>query len=204
MNLLKSLFSSNKSKKDFGIELFRALYEPNKQKVTELIEQEKIGINDYLDSSNSNSILINAVNCSSEFQGSNKQMELIDYLIDQKADVNWKNNYGFNALHIALANHSLSRISLLLLKKGNPNVNIVEDKHGNSPIFTAIREYRLTWREEQKEVNQLRFEIIKELLNREAELDKINNHGISARKWIERVPEKDKLHYLINEFEKIR
>ncbi|AZJ31788.1 Ankyrin repeat-containing protein [Tenacibaculum mesophilum] len=202
MSLFKSLFSSNKSEKDFGIELFRALYEPNKQKVIEIIEKEKIGINEYLDSSNSNSILINAVNCSSEFQDSNEQLELIDYLIDQKADLNWKNDNGFNALHIALAYHNLSKISLLLLRKGNPDVNIVDDEHGNSPIFTAIREYGLTWREEQKEVNQLRFEIIKELLNRGAELDKINNHGISARKWIERVPEKDKLHNLINEFDK--
>ena len=187
---------------DFGIELFRALYEPNKQKVSELIEQKKIGINDYLDSSNSNSILINAVNCSSKFQGSNRQVELIDYLIDLKADVNWKNNNGFNALHIALAYHNLSKISLLLLRKGNPDVNIVEDKHGNSPIFTSIREYGLTCREEQKEINQLRFEIIKELLNRGAELDKINHHGISARKWIERVPENDKLHKLISDFNK--
>ncbi|MFD0963679.1 ankyrin repeat domain-containing protein [Pseudofulvibacter geojedonensis] len=202
MSLFKSLFSSNKSEKDFGIELFRALYEPNKQKVIEIIEKEKIGINEYLISSNSSSILINAVNCSPEFQDSNEQIELIDYLIDQKADVNWKNNNGFNSLHIALAYHSLSKISLLLLRKGNPDVNIVEDKHGNSPIFTAIREYGLTWREEQKEVNQLRFEIINELLNRGAKLDKINNHGISARKWIERVSKKDKLHNLINEFDK--
>jgi len=32
MSLFKGLFSSNKSEKEFGIELFRALYEPNKQK----------------------------------------------------------------------------------------------------------------------------------------------------------------------------
>lgn len=201
MSLFKNLFSSNKSEKDFEIELFRALYKPNKQKVIELIEEGNIEVNNYLDSSNSNSILINAVNCSSEFQDSNAQIELIDYLIDQKADVNWKNPNGFNALHIALAYHNLSKVSLLLIRKGNPNVNVVEEKHGNSPIFTAIREYGLTWREEQKEVNQLRFEIIKGLLNRGAQLNKTNNHGISARKWIERVPENDKLHKLISNFD---
>lgn len=202
MSLFKNLFSSKKPEKGFKIELFQALYEPNKQKVIELIEREKIEINNYLDSSNLNSILINAVNCSSEFQGSNEQIELVDYLIDQKANVNWKNDNGFNALHIALAYHNLSKTSLLLIRKGNPDVNIVEEKNGNSPIFIAIREYGLTWREEQKKANQLQFEIIQELLDRGAELDKINKHGISARKWIERIPENDKLHKLINEFDK--
>lgn len=52
--------------------------------------------------------------------------------------VNWKNSNGFNAYH------NLSKTSLLLIKKGNPDVNIVEEKHGNSQIFTAIREYGLT------------------------------------------------------------
>tara|TARA_Y100000815_G_C13121030_1_gene416852 strand:+ start:59 stop:667 length:609 start_codon:yes stop_codon:yes gene_type:complete len=202
MSIFKSLFSSNKSEKNFGIELFRALYEPNKQKVIDLMKNYKIGINNYTDFSNSNSILINAVNCSSEFQDSKEQIELIEYLIDLNADVNWKNEKGFNALHIALAYHDLSKTALLLIKKGKPDVNIVEDEHGNSPIFTAIREYGLTWRDEQKEVNQLRFEIIKELLSRGANLDKINKHGISARKWLERIPENDKLHQLLKEFKK--
>ena len=77
----------------------------------------------------------------------------------------------------------------------------MERKNGNSPIFTAIREYGLTWREEQKEVNQLRFEIITELLNRGAELDKMNNHGINARTWIKNIPEKDKIHEIIRKID---
>lgn len=127
---------------------------------------------------------------------------MIDYLIDQKADVNWKNNNGFNALHIALAYHNLSKISLLLIRKGNPDVNIVEEKHGTSPIFTAIREYGLTWREEQKEVNQLRYEIVEELLKREADLDLANKHGITARNWIKRLSENDRLIKLIAKYDK--
>ena len=202
MSLFKSLFSANKSEKDFGIELFRALYEPNKQKVIELIEREKIEINSYLDSSNSNSILLNAVNCSSEFQDSNEQIELIDYLIAQRADVNWKNQNGFNALHISLSYHNLSKVSLLLIKKGKVNVNDVEEKHGCSPIFTAIREYRLTWRKEQREVNQLRYEIVEELLKRGADLDIENRHGITARNWIKRLPEEDRLHKMIGKYDK--
>jgi hypothetical protein len=29
----------------------------------------------------------------------------------------------------------------------------------------------------------------------------MNNHGINARTWIENIPENDKLHKLINEFD---
>ncbi len=199
MGLFKGLFSSNKSEKEFGIELFRALYEPNKQKVIELITKGKIDLNGYLE--NSNSILINAVNCSSEFQDSKEQLNVINYLLENNADVNYKNDNGFNALHISLSYHNLSKTSLILIYSGNPNVNDVENKNGNSPIFTAIREYGLTWRDEQKEVNQLRFEIIEELLNRGADLDQKNKHGISSRKWLESIPENDKLHMLIKEYD---
>ena len=195
MSLFKGFFSSNKSEKEFSIELFRALYEPNKQKVIELITKDKIDLNGYLD--NSNSILINAVNCSSEFQDSEEQLDIINYLLKNNADVNYKNDNGFNALHIALSYHNLSKTSLLLINGGNPSVNDAENKNGNSPIFIAIREYGLTWRDEQKEVNQLRFEIIKELLNRGADLDQKNKHGISSRKWLESIAENDKLHELI-------
>lgn len=200
MSLFKGLFSSNTSRKDVRIELFKALYEPNKQKVIELIEKGDININQYLD--NSNSILINAVNCSYQFQDTKEQLELINYLLENNADVNYKNNNGFNALHLALAYHTLSKTSLLLIRNGNPTINDAENKNGNSPIFTAIREYGLTWRDEQKEVNQLRFEIIKELLKRGADLDQKNRHGISSRKWLETIAENDKLHELIKEYDK--
>ncbi|UII77319.1 ankyrin repeat domain-containing protein [Flagellimonas sp. HMM57] len=199
---LPKLFSPFKSTIIDHVEFSKAIIHLDLDKVYELMDLGKIDVNEYVGFDNNDTILIEAVSCLSKLKGSEKQLELISFLIDKGADVNWKNDDGYNAFHISLAYHNLSKISLLLLRKGNPDVNIVEDKHGNSPIFIAIREYGLTWREEQKEVNQLRFEIIKELLNRGAELDKINNHGISARKWIERVPEKDKLHNLINEFDK--
>ena len=201
MSLFKGFFSSKMSDEEFEKEIFRALFVPDKNKAIELIRKHKIDLNKYLDNF-SNSILINAVNCSSDFRDSKEQLEIIDYLLEKNADVNYVNENGFNALHIALEYHSLSKTSLLLIKNGNANINDAERKNGNSPIFTAIREYGLTWREEQKEVNQIRFEIIDELLNRGADLDKTNIHGISARKWIERVPENDRLHNLITEFDK--
>ena len=199
MRFLKNFFPSDKLQKDLRVKLSRFILKPNKLEVKNLLESNKFIMNSYSDSFNLNSILINSVNCLSDFHGSNEQIELIDYLIDQGSDVDWLSDDGYNSLHIALSYHSLSKISLLLIREGNPDVNIVEEKNGNSPIFIAVREYTLAWGEEQKEINQLRFEIIKELLNCGADLDIKNKHGISAKKWLERIPENDKLHKLIKE-----
>ncbi len=215
MNLFKNLFSSknaesetNRTKQLYEIDdkirikFFQNLYHASYDKVIELIENQKIDVNGYADSEHSRSILISLISdCNSELKGSENHLNLVKYSIEKGADINVKTKDGYSALEIALSFHSMSNIALLLIKTGKAEINSTE-KHGNNPIFTAIREYGLTWREEQKTVNQLRFEIIKELLNRGAHLDKINNHGISARTWIENIPEDDKLHKLINEFDK--
>lgn len=202
MNLFKNIFSSKNSENNTGKELFRALYESKKDKVIELIENNNIDINSYSDFSHPSSILIQSLRCQSQYQDSKEQIDIVKYLIDNNVDINWINDDGFNALHIALEYHNLSKTSLILIKSNKVDINLAEKKNGNNPIFTAIREYGLTWREEQKNFNQLRFEIIEELLNREADLDKINNHGITARKWLERLSENDKLHELIHKFDK--
>ncbi|WP_378181158.1 hypothetical protein [Aquimarina sp. SS2-1] len=80
--------TSHMSEKNFWSQLQSALYEPDKQKVVQLIESDKIEINEYLDASNLNSILMNAVNCSPLFCGSKEQIGIINYLMDLKADVN--------------------------------------------------------------------------------------------------------------------
>ena len=215
MNLFKSLFSPktseseiNQTKQLYEIndktrrELYQYLFKASTEKVIEIIEKEKIDINSFTNSDKSSSLLIKAISdCESEQKGSKNHIRLITYIIDKGAEINTKTEDGYNALEIALSYHNLANISLILIKTGKAEINSIE-KHGNNPIFTAIREYGLTWRDEQKEVNQLRFEIINELLNRGANLDKINNHGISARKWLERIPENDKLNQLIKEYDK--
>ena len=215
MNLFKGSFSSKNSESEINrtkqlyeiddkirIQFFQSLYQASYDKVIELIENQKIDVNGYADYEHSRSILISVISdCNSEFKGSENHVKLVKYIIGKGVDINVKTKDGYNALEIALSFHSMSNIALILITTGRVEINSTE-KHGNNPIFTAIREYGLTWREEQKEVNQLRFEIIEELLNRGADLDKINNHGISARKWLERLSENDKLHSLIKEFDK--
>jgi ankyrin repeat protein len=215
MSLFKNLFSSKTSESEIGRtkqlyeiddkirrEFYQYLFNSSTEKVIEIIEKEKIDFNSFTNSEKSSTLLIKAISdLKSELKGSENHVKLISYLIDKGAEINTKTADGYNALEVALSFHSMSNISLILIKTGKAEINSTE-KHGNNPIFTAIREYGLTWREEQKEVNQLRFEIIKELLNRGADLDKINNHGITARKWLERLSENDRLHNLIKEFDK--
>ena len=214
MSLFRNLFSSrtseseiNRTKQLYEIddktrrEFYQYLFKSSTDEVIEIIEKENIDINSFTNSDKNSTLLIKAISdCESEQKGSENHVKLISYLIENGAEINTKTADGYNALEIALSYHSLSNISLILIKTGKAEINSIE-KHGNNPIFTAIREYGLTWRPEQKEVNQLRFEIINELLNRGANLDKINNHGITARKWLERIPENDKLNQLIKEFD---
>ncbi|AXT49444.1 ankyrin repeat domain-containing protein [Aquimarina sp. BL5] len=201
MSLLKNIYSSTNPEKNIGTKLYRALYESNKDKLVELIETYNIDINKFVAFSNSDSILINATDCSSESRNSKEQIDIINYLIDSNVNINWKNKYGYSALHIALEYHDLSKIALVLIKSGRIEINEAEEKNGNSPIFTAIREYNKTWREEQKALNQLRLEIIEELLKLGANLDQVNNHGISSRRWIQ-ISEDEKLHSLIKKYDK--
>lgn len=215
MNLFKNLFASKTSESEIyrnkqlyeiddkiRVQFFQNLHQASCDKVIELIENQRIDVNGYADYEHSRSILISVISeWNSDYKGSENHVKLVNYIIGKGVDINVKTKDGYNALEIALSFHSLSNIALILIKTGKADINSTE-KHGNNLIFTAIREYGLTWREEQKAVNQLRFEIVKELINRGADLDQKNNHGISARTWIEKIPEKDKLHQLINEFEK--
>jgi hypothetical protein len=96
---------------------------------------------------NSRTILFEAVTALNEYHDSKEQLEIIEFLLDNGADVNIKTADGCNALHVALEYHNLSNVSLLLITKGNAGINET-DAHGNNPVFIAIREYGKTWREE--------------------------------------------------------
>lgn len=187
-----------KKKNPINKELSLALYEADENKVIDIIENQKVDINNYNEFSTKEPILVQAVNCNSKLHNSKSQLEIVKYLISKNAELNHKTKDGYTALHISLSHHDLSKISLLLIKSNRIEINSL-DKNGNNYIFIAIREYRLTWREEQKELNKLRFEIIEELLKRGADIDKINNHGISSRKWLE-ISDDQKLHDLIKKY----
>lgn len=182
-----------------SLELGKALIQSDSERFIELVELNKINSNSLLDEQEQQTLLHQAIQPLSELHGSQNQIDIVDYLLKNGADVNVKNRDGFSPLHVALEYHSLSRIALILITKGNPEIDSYE-KNGNNLVFTAIREYGKTWREEQKEVNRLRLEIIEELLSRGANLDQKNNHGISSRRWLD-VYDDEKLNELVKKFE---
>ncbi|WP_289056167.1 ankyrin repeat domain-containing protein [Carboxylicivirga marina] len=184
-----------KIKTEFG----KALIHANKKEVIKLIEKYNIDCKGFIDDKKNRPVLLDAVTVLNDYQDSADQLEIITYLIEHGADPDMKAKEGYNSLHVSLNYHDLSNVTLLLIEKGNIDVNS-QDDHGNNPIFIAIREYGKTWRPEQKTVNELRFKIIEELLKKGADLDLINNHGISSRRWLE-ISDDTKLHELIKRYE---
>ncbi len=167
----------------YEYKLRKALIKCKKNKVIKIIENKNIDINSYIDDESLETILFCAVNTLSEHRSSDSQLELVTYLLDNGAKPDIMSAENVNCLHLALEFHDLSEITLLLLTKGNANVNIGTSQ-GTLPLFIAIREYGTTWREEQKEINKLRFNIIKELLERGAKLT-LSDDNIQSNEWVE-------------------
>jgi ankyrin repeat protein len=57
--------------------------------------------------------------------------EMVELLIDNKADVNIGNNYNISPLHKAVVNGDMSIVELLLAKGADVNA---KDKYGNTPL----------------------------------------------------------------------
>lgn len=180
-------------------ELAKALIHADYEKSIDIIQQNKIDCNSVIEPKDNFTILHEAINVLSAYKNTQSQVDIIEFLLKNGANPDNKTTTGYNCLHLALAQHDLSAVSLMLIRKGNADVNATDD-HGCNPIFIAIREYGKTWRPEQKDINALRFEIIEELLKRGADLDKINKHGISSRRWLE-ISKDEKLHDLIAKYD---
>jgi ankyrin repeat protein len=182
------------------VELSKALIHADYEKTVDIIQESKIDCNSIIEPKDNFTILHEAINVLNDYQGSESQIETIRFLLKNGANPDNKTTGGHNCLHLALEHHNLSAVALILIREGNADINATEG-NGRNPIFIAINKYGLTWRPEQKEVNELRFQIIEELLKRGADLDKINNHGISSRRWLE-ISKDQRLHDLISKYDK--
>lgn len=188
------------SNNSIGLKLYTLVNNSRTKEAINLIEIKNLDINNFHYFPNGDSILINAVDCTGETRGSKQQIDLINYLLSKDVNVNWKNEYGYNALHISLHQHELSKISLYLIKTNRFNINESEDRNGNTLISIAIHGYGLTLKNELKIFNELRYQIILELLKRGANIDIVNKQGISTRKRLEKLPKNDRVHKLIEQY----
>lgn len=189
-------FTSRKDNNPDPKAVSRALYTADVDQMSTFI-QKGLDVVNLTIGAYEDTLLMKAVLCSDEMRGSDEQVQVIRLLLQSGADVNQPNKEGANALHYALAQHRLAKAALVLIREGTPDVHFPDPKAGNTPLFVAIREYGYTWREEHKEVNALRFDIVKELLDRGADPDRPNKHGVTPRFWTEQLPPEDRLHSLL-------
>jgi ankyrin repeat protein len=85
------------------------------------------------------------------------------WLIENKADVNFRDRNGYSALHFAAQDLNVKIANILLVNGANPNI---QDKYGNSPLWTAV------FSSMGEDIG-----IVKTLLNYEADPDLVNNFG---------------------------
>lgn len=145
------------------IECFQLLYNSKDKKFIKFIEKYNVNINSITEEDELDNFLIEAVTGDSDFYGSENQIAIVQYLIDNGIDVNHKTKARENALDIALGYSELSKISLMLVQSKNADFH-----KGKYIAYTAIRAYSDAWREEENQENI--FKVIEELLKRNVSL----------------------------------
>jgi len=147
------------------LKLHQASYKAKANKFINLIEKYDVEINSIIDEFGSNFLIEAISDCSSEFKGSENQLEIVKYLLDKGIDVNHKAKRGYTALDIALGYTEMATISLLLVQAKNANF------HKSAKIAHAtIVAYSKAWKEEYKKDRALLFEVIEILLQQNVSL----------------------------------
>jgi len=99
-------------------------------------------------------------------------IELLDWLIKNGANINHQDRNGYCALHFAGQQKNIDTAKLLLDK--GANINLI-DIYGNPPIWTAIFNSKGD------------FQLVKLYFLKGANLDNENNHGMTPRKLAETI-----------------
>lgn len=188
-----------KPDEDLQYEIDKGLLNGEFSEVLELIEDYDLDVNSITDDELNSTILYSAINPLSEYKGTAEQLAIVEYLIEKGANPNIKTTEGIDCLDVAIERHNMCEITLLLITKANADIHKAGTR-GSCPLSVAIREFGRSWREEQKKINKLRFEIIEEMLKRGADLDRTNIHGGKPRDWVTHA-EDDKLDALIKKYD---
>jgi len=93
-------------------------------------------------------------------------LEVLEYLLEKGADVNFQDKGGYSSLHFAAQNRH-ENIARVLLENG-ADINI-KDEYGNPPVWIAIFNAKGD------------FSLIKLLVKKGAEITSKNSHGKSPK-----------------------
>jgi len=98
------------------------------------------------------------------------------WLIENGADVDFKDKGGYTSLHFAAQESRVEELNLLIQNGANPNL---KDYYGNTPLWTAL-------------INSKgKFEIVKKLIENGADMKIENNYGKSPESVGMRIYGKD-------------
>lgn len=92
------------------------------------------------------------------------QIEILNWLINKRADVNHQDKIGYSCLHFCGQEHQIEAARILLKNGGNPNIL---DDHDNSPLWTALFNSRG------------KFDLVRLLILKGADPNSKNKHGRS-------------------------
>ena len=116
-------------------------------------------------------LLQNSIDIEDEYQRSplinaaiSNNVELINWLVENGADVNKKDTNGWTALFFAAQEVNPNIVKILLENKADPNI---QDNHGNVVAFTILRKW----------MGGKNFASLKEIVEHGADLTIKNNYN---------------------------
>ena len=148
------------------IKCFQLLYNAKKNKFIAFVEKHNVAINSITDHEFRTNFLMEVITGDSDYYGSKKQVEIVQYLLDNGIDVNHIAKEKYNAFEIALSHREMSKIALMLVQSKNSELHKTQ-----GIAHKAIRAYSDAWREEDKEERKVLLEVVEELLKQNVDLE---------------------------------
>ncbi len=92
--------------------------------------------------------------------------ELLEWLLDNGANINHQDRNGFSALHFAVKEQRFEASEILINRKADLEI---KDSNGNTPLMDAIFNSKGD------------YKIVTLLIDSDADLDNVNNHEMTPR-----------------------
>ena len=163
-------------------------------KFKKLVEKKNIDVDAYVDEESYEPVIMEIL-LSYGIDDKNKRLSFLRYVLEKGANPNMKSKQGYNCLHIAVEQESLTS-ALDLFLDFNGDVNMPDNVCGTI-ASAAIRDF--PWQSEGEE-RQRYLDVVEKILMAGADLDTKNKFGGTPRSWLEHAP--DDLIRLIEKCEK--
>jgi ankyrin repeat protein len=149
-------------------------------RVRNLVEENHLDVNAFLDNSSWMPVLMEAL-LSNGFGSESERLPLLRYLLERGANPNICCRRGYNCLHIAVQQEKYIH-ALELMLGFNADVNI-PDQDGASIVYWAIQGFLL--RKEDGANRPVFLRVLEKILLLGADLDQKNRYDMNARGWLD-------------------